>query len=233
MKKAAAKPIRRFREFVSPPNAVAAVFITPTLCEFQQRDKEGFSSKQLTPTTLRLAFSQEPLDTYWLAPGVVRWGVTPAGTFAVGFYPPAKYKFSVQFKRGLRRLAVPMPALVFAGVGHSYYVWAMREKVINPKGQLFNAPLPNLNNLGLICFGPNAHPDVAQGGFGPSWKMFWEAPFSDHHMKGRSHMAMDDVREHLLKLSNAHANTFPPKALVPTGVTLEDAVERIINRGVN
>ena len=50
-------------------------------------------------------------------------------------------------------------------------------------------------------------------------------------MGGRTRFNLKDVREHLLKLSRANAKTFPPSALLPMNVTLEAAVDRLINRG--
>jgi|SRR5947209_7855387 len=222
---------RRARDFFAPPGTQAALFMGARLCQFQYQQGSEIRSKHVTPSTIRLAFNEEPLDTGWLAPGVVRWGMTPAGVFAVGYYAPAVYKLSIEFDKGrARRLRVPMPAIVFAGIGHNYYVWAMKENRPNPKAALFYAPLPNLNELGLICFGNNAHPDVRDGGFATSWQMFWDAPFSGHHAKSRSRRAPADVRTHLLQLSNARATKFPLSALLPMDVTLGDAVERLIYR---
>lgn len=221
----------RRREFVPPEETAAAIFITPTVCEFQYRDGAQFTIKQVMPSTLRLAFSEEPVNSSWLPPGAVRWGATEYGVYTVGHFPSAIYRFSVEFDKGIKRLRAPMPALIFAGIRDKYYVWAMKDKFFSPRGQLYYAPLPNLNEHGHICFGANRHPDVRTGGFAPSWQMFWESPFSDHHTKGRSRMAPNDVRDHLLKLSRAKAKTFPPSALIPMGVTVEAAVDRLINRG--
>lgn len=218
------------RDFIAPPETVAAIFITPTICEFQHRKDSQFISKQVAPSTLKLAFNDEAVDTDWLPEGVVRWGTTPAGEFAVGYFPQARYKFSVVIGGKSRRLFVPMPALIFAGIGNSYYVWAMKGKGLDPNGALYYAPVPNLNEHGLICFGSNIHPDVRDGGFGPSWRLFLEAPFTDHHSEGRSRFAMKDVREHLVKLSRKRAKVFPPSALIPMNVTLNAAVHRLINR---
>lgn len=222
---------RRRREFLPPVEAAAAIYITPTICEFQYRNGSQFTNKQVTPSMLRLAFSEEPVDTGWLAPGAVRWGATSYGVYTVGYFPPAVHTIGVQFAGRNKRLRVPMPALIFAGIRNKYYIWATKGKTFNPKAELYYAPLPNLNEHGLICFGNNSHPDVRAGGFGPSWQMFWESIFTDHHLGGRSRAAVKDVREHLLKLSQAKAKTFPPSALLPMNVRLDAAVDRLINRG--
>ena len=160
-------PRARRSDFIPPEGAVGAVFITPTICEFQYRDGSQFTLKQVTPSMLKLAFSEEPVDSGWLSPGSVRWGSTSYGVYTVGYFAPAIYRFGIEFDKGIKRLRAPMPALVFAGIRDKYHVWAMKERVFTPKAQLYYAPLPNLNEHGHICFGNNRHPDVRTGGFAP------------------------------------------------------------------
>ena len=220
-------------DFVPPPGAQAALFITPGQYVLQHEDGDGIKSKCLSPAQARAAFAMEPVDTGWLPPGAARWGVSSAGAFMVGFYPAEVRNLFVEFKRGVRRLKVPMPPLVFCGVGKAYYVWAVKSPVTVPGSLLCQAPLPNVNNLGLICFGQNAHPDVAErGGFARSWEMFWQAPFTDHHddHRVRGH---EDVRELLLKLHREKATAFPAAVLLQTDTTLDAAVKRLTERERN
>jgi PRTRC genetic system protein B len=230
-RKARAPRALKRREFAPPPNAVAAIFLAPGSCVYQRRNDSMFTSKTVTPATLRLAFAQEPITSGWLPEGVVLWGVSTAGAYMVGYYPPAVRAMRVRFGNRVRRLRVPLPGLVFAGLGEKYYVWAMRGRGFDPKAQLYRAPLPNLNEHGLICYGANEHPDVRTGGYASSWRMFWDAPFSDHHAGERSRRHPKDVREHLLALARSDAKSFPASALIPMNVTVESAVERLVTRG--
>lgn len=229
-----AKPARKRRsDFVPPPNAQAAIFFTPGQYNFQWHDGGGISSKHLTPAAMRNAFVTEPVDSRWLPPGAVRWGVCPEGAFMVGFYPAAVRHLFVEFDGGrTRRLRVALPTLVFCGVASHYYVWAVRSDKFDPAAPLYNAPFPNLNRIGLICFGANSHPDVAAGGFHRSWEMLWQSPFTDHHREGRvGGRDSKDVRELLLRMHRARAKRFPPKSLVAMNTTLDAAVTRITQRG--
>jgi PRTRC genetic system protein B len=226
------KPQQR-SDFVPPPNTQAALYITPGQYVFQHEDGDGFKSKCLSPAQARAAFAKEPVDTGWLPPNAARWGVSAEGAFMVGIYPAAVRSVFVELKRGTRRLKVPMPPLVFCGVGRSYYVWAVKSPSTVPGSLLCHAPLPNVNSLGLICFGANAHPDVAErDGFSRSWEMFWQAPFTEHHSDGRVR-GYEDVRDLLVKLHREKAKAFPASALVQTNTTLDAAVKRLTERERN
>lgn len=219
--------------FVPPPSTQAALYITPGQYVFQHEDGDGFKSKCLSPAQARAAFASEPVDTGWLPEGAVRWGICSAGVFMVGLYPAGVRSLFVEFKRGVRKLKVPMPPLVFCGVGKSYYVWAVKSPATVVNSLLCHAPLPNVNSLGLICFGSNAHPDVAEkNGYARSWEMFWQAPFTDHHDDHRAR-GYEDVRDLLAKLHRERATAFPAGALIQTDTTLDAAVKRLTERERN
>jgi hypothetical protein len=122
-----------------------------------------------------------------------------------------------------------MPALVFFGIGKTYYVWAMKGDRFDPKGQLWNAPCANVNDLGLICWGSNPHLDAAMG-FDQMWKLFWEAPFSGDHEAG--------ANMRMAELARRKVERFPEEVLTPLShrllrnqATLEAVVERLTRRG--
>lgn len=220
-------------DFVPPPGTEAALYFLPGQYVFQHEDGAGMKSKCLAPAQVRASFAKEPLDTGWLPQGASRWGVCSAGTFMVGFYPAQVRNVFVEFKGGTRKLKVPMPPLVFCGVGRSYYVWAVKSPVTVPSSMLCHAPLPNVNNLGLICFGSNAHPDVATSdGFARSWEMLWLSPFTDHHSDHRVR-GYEDVRDLLRELHRDRAKEFPATALIQTNTTLDAAVKRLTERERN
>ena len=139
-----------------------------------------------------------------------------------------------------RQVKVSMPALVFFAQGGSYYIWATKGNRFDPKAQLFNAPCANVNELGLICWGTNPHPDVATGCFDKMWTTFWEAPFSGNWANGKSMRFPADANARLADLAKYQgANPKYPEddmtplkhRLFPSPATLEAVVERFTRRG--
>jgi hypothetical protein len=183
-------------------------------------------SKYISPGAVRQAFAAEPIDSGWIPEGVRRWGVCPKGTWMLRHHPPAVYSAWLPDRK--RPVRVPMPALVFFGIGKSYYVWAQKGERFDPKGLLFNAPCANVNGVGLICWGSNPHEDAATG-FDRMWRLFWEAPFSgDHDQSANRRMA---------ELARKKVGRFPEETLTPLSnrlfpnPTLEAVVERMSRRG--
>jgi PRTRC genetic system protein B len=216
---------------VPPAGAEAALYIYPGQWLFQWVDSGRQFFKYVSPATVRQALSKEPIDSGWIPANVIRWGTSRAGVFMVGFYPPALYDVPVEMEGQPVALRIPLPALVFAGINSGYYMWAMKDAVLNPSGQLFQAPLPNINKFGLICFGSNDHPHVSRGGFQRAWEMIWRSAWNDHHMQDRSKAAPADVRTQLKSLHEAQAQEFPLDDLVPMHTTLDGAVKRLTRRG--
>src|SRR5712691_5513853 len=47
--------------------------------------------KGVSAQALRAAFAEEPVDSGWLPPGVIRYGLGPAGTFFVRLIPASRH----------------------------------------------------------------------------------------------------------------------------------------------
>jgi PRTRC genetic system protein B len=216
-----------------PDGADAAIFFVDGQYAFRSRDEGRDRLKFIAPSAVRQAFSHEPVDSGWLPAGAVRWGTGSRGDWLAAYRPAARYRllFAGDGQAGEQRLTVPLPGLVFLGVGAHYYLWAIREDEFMPSAELFHAPLPNAGHTGLICFGANPHPKVAGGGFEAAWKTFVESPFSDHHRGGKSRSFPDDVMGQLLRLAGRGAKTYPRADLVALGCTAEEAVARVTERG--
>src|SRR5262249_38498117 len=148
--------------------------------------------KYVSPGAVRQAFAAEPIDSGWLPAGVCRWGISAKGAWMLRWHAPAQYNVWLPGRKQVLR--VPMPALVFFAQGHAYYLWAMKGRVFNPKGELCHAPCANVNSsAGLICWGENRHPDVGTGCFDAMWATFWDAPFSGSHAAGKSKAYPEDT----------------------------------------
>lgn len=184
--------------------------------------------KFLGAASLREAFVQEPVDSGWLPHNVARCGVGGRGAWMVRWHEPAVY--SVRIAGRTRPLRIPLPSLVWFGQGTHYYIWAAREKKFSPKAALYCAPVANVNRLGLICFGQNAHPDVGKGGFDKAWETFWQAPFNQDHDDGKSKKFPRAINDQLRLLARTKATQYPLNDLVSMHATLERAIKRLTNR---
>lgn len=187
--------------------------------------KEGESTtyKFVSPAALREAFVAEPIDSDYLPPNTVRWGRCHKGEWLVQFYPPQRYQIFLENTT----LTVPMPALVFAGCDRLYWIWAVKE--FDPNSQLFHAPLPNVMEDGSICFGENSPPQCSPTAIMQAWKLFWNSPFNNHLVQGKSKSHPQNVRSHLQKLHYNNSKKYPLRDLVPrSNKTIASAIEVII-----
>jgi hypothetical protein len=91
----------------------------------------------------------------WMPDNIIRAGVNLRGQWVVQFIPPHLYAIAF----GHAQIIVPLPALVFAAIGTSYYLWAIKEKMFTAKALAYHAPLPNISAAGKLCFGSNRPPD--------------------------------------------------------------------------
>lgn len=204
--------------------AAAALYWVDDQYLFHATGEQGEQVKFLSAATLREAFAKEPIDLGWLPAGVQRAGISSRGSWMVRWHAPAVYTIHIEGRK--TPLRVPMPALVWFGQRKSYYLWAMRGKVFEPDGRLYCAPLSNVSAAtGLVCFGSNAHPDVAKGGFEPAWRIFWEAPFNEDHDKGKSKAHPESILAQLRAC--AGARVWPAEDLVRMDFTLNAAIARL------
>jgi PRTRC genetic system protein B len=172
--------------------------------------------KGLAAESLRAAFMQEPVDSGWLPEGVVRCGSGPAGTFLVKFIPPKKHRLHLSSESQPSPFVItsPLPALVFAGVHTTYYVWALKTDHFHPSAPLFHAPLPNVYADGHICWGTNRPPEASAQTMKEAWRLFISSPFNQDLAAGRSEAYPQDVRRQLLALAEARESHYPVEDLV-------------------
>ncbi|NWJ47027.1 MAG: hypothetical protein HXX08_14285 [Chloroflexi bacterium] len=219
------------------PEAVVGqlLFLENEQAVFGYRNRQGVELwKYLSTETLRQAFSQLPVDTGWLPPGLVRWGILAGQEWAVQFIPPGTH--SLILLEGVqaieRRLKVPLPGLVLAGSGTNYYVWATKSRGFDPAGKLYLAPLPNLGGNGLVCYGSNRVPETSTGTIGEAWNMFIQTPFNEHQANNKCRRHPEDVRQLLYRLEGC--SKFPVRELIGYSgregqqVTVAQAVEKLV-----
>jgi PRTRC genetic system protein B len=221
--------------FTSPEGCEAALFFLEGQYLFQHDGDGQLKSKFVSPAAVARAFRKEAIDSGWLPQDelkVMRWGTGSKGAWMVGYKEPSVYSVLIASDNAKpQKLRLPMPAFVWIGQKHNYFIIAVKGKKFDPKADLYHAPLPNVGSSGLICFGKNPHPDVAKGGFEGAWRTFWEAPFNDHQDNGKSRSHRDHVLAQLRKVAKSKAKAYPADDLVRFGSTLEQVIEKLASRG--
>jgi hypothetical protein len=200
----------------------------------QQTEDGSLRYKFVSAASVRLAFSQEPVDSGWLPPEVRRWGYTPSGQWAVMFVPPARHRLWLvseivlpppqpgeedgppsgeqasvprQSETGPLALEVALPGLVFAGVGQHYYLWAVKEVEFLPEGWAYHAPLPNVYPDGRICWGSNRVEPVTPQTLRAAWQLFISSPFNQHLAGGKSRRYPENILAGLERLAASSPKT--------------------------
>ncbi len=193
----------------------AALLFTRGQYLLYRREGTGIACKGISAETLRSAFVQEPVESGWLPEGVIRWGSSEAGTFMVKFIPPGKQRLHLATQTAPEPIEPPLPALVFAGVNRTYFIWAQEGRACDPSAQLFHAPFPNVYSDGHICFGNNRPPEVGWKTFDEAWQLFLTSPFNADMTRGKSQAFPEDVRHQLIALDKDKVKRYPVQDLNP------------------
>lgn len=190
---------------------------------YRSQNGNGEEARFLSPSAVCAAFRNAPIDSGWLAPGVIRCGATPSGEFAVLFVPPQKHSIVIAGRK--RSLDVNLPAFVFFGYHNSFYVWSIKEKEFRAGAEVFRAPLPNVFAEGSICWGENRPPKAGAATITNAWSLFISSPFTDHaaDLKSKSHER--DVRQLLISLGGS---PFPLTDLVSQRRKIDGAINSIL-----
>jgi hypothetical protein len=182
------------------------------------------------------AFAEEPLDTGWLPVGTIRAGWTNAGPFFAVYHAPQRWAVQVytgqrqdswvvpreQVIDGIQSLTVPLPGLVFFGLGQRYHLWALQGDP-KPDAGLFWPPVPNLysSTVSAICWGQNRPPTATAQGMRDAWALFLAAYFSFAEVAGRSRAHPKDVRTQLTTLDRSGAEAYPLDDLIPMTASIQ------------
>jgi hypothetical protein len=215
----------------------------------------GVTERYVSDAAVREAFSKIPIDSGWLRPEIARWGDGKHGEWAVAFFPPAVHELEVSFdlepedherdreagrmssedSRKLLRLKVPLPGLVFFGMGTSYFVFAVKTEQLDPFQEIFRAPLPNVYTDGKVCWGLVKPPLPNARSIFTAWDLFIRSTFNNHLASGKSKMHSIDVRVMLRVAAGMMPVPFPVDDLVRqvanVGVTLDKALRDFMETG--
>jgi hypothetical protein len=203
---------------------------------FRWKEGDRVRTKLISGASLRSAFASEPIDSGWFSSNIVRCGICAKGDWSVLFSAPSKVDIFLDLpEKGIEKLSVPLPGLVFFGIHDKYYIWAIKEDTFSPTSIIYHAPLPNVSSAegsydrdiaGRICFGENFLPFATPIGIEKAWKMFFETAFTDHLVDGKSTKHKTDIRTALIEASDKRR--YPLKTLIPVYGNL--TIDRIINR---
>ena len=201
---------------------------------WRSRTARGDAYKFVSPAAVLQAFKDEPVDTGWLAPNVMRCGGSARGDFAVLSIPARRHALNVEQTKGggVVALDVWLPSLVFFGHGAQYFVWAIKSAEAQPTSALYHAPLPNVFASGGICWGQNSAPRASAATITQAWELFITSPFNGHAAGGKSatkaHAA--DVRTLLRQVARSRRK-FPTGELVAArsyGNTLDGTINGLL-----
>jgi len=208
----------------------------------------------ISSEAVREAFSGIPVDSGWLPPGIVRWGNGKLGEWCVAFIPSAVHEIEMtreltaedrerDTERGrmaadnaaaISRVRVALPGLVFFGLSNQYYIWAVKTETLKPHNEIYRCPLPNVEETGLICWGPYNPPRCTTKSISEAFKLFINSTFNNHRADGKSKRFREDVRLMLTELAAA-GGPYPVDDLmrqVPrVGIALDTAIREYFETG--
>jgi PRTRC genetic system protein B len=203
----------------------AALYFLEGQYLFCWQEEGQMTSKLVSPETARLAFEQEPIDSDWMPENIIRTGVNSQGQWIVQFIPPQAYSIELDHTQ----IIVPLPALVFAAVGTSYYLWAIKEKVFTAKALAYHAPLPNISAAGRLCFGSNHPPIAAMNKIELAKRTFFGARFNQDLSNGKSRKEPNNIIVQLISIAQTKRRTYPMNDLIPLGHSIDRIVSEVIH----
>lgn len=200
------------------------------LFHYQKNGKDVY--KYLSPQALRLAFNNQPTDSQWLPPNLIRHGSSCYGEWGVLFFRAQRYELNFPEEQ----LILPLPSLVFMGRGQHYWLWAIAERQFNPQAQVFYAPLPNVNSspMGRICWGSNSPPIANLHSLATAWHLFIRSQFTNHYADHKSRQFPRNIVKQLRKVShraqNSKRSRYPTSDLVAVGNqrTIAELIEAVL-----
>ncbi len=200
-----------------------------------QKDNQTLT-QFISSEAVRNAFSELPIDSGFLSPGIVRIGSHQKAQWIVKFIPPSRHNsLTLENRSNFQILSIPLPGLVLIGVNQQYYLWAIKSKLFDPQSQAYNAPFPNINPFnGRICFGANPVPIALATTINDVWNLFIKAPFNGDSVSGKSRQFPQDIRRQWENLTNT--KSYPLRDLIAISdsknskrkVTIAEVIECLI-----
>lgn len=158
-----------------------------------------------------------------LPPDVLFYQQAQGKPARIGLWLPAGVRqLSWVTGKRTRRLAVPLPGLVFVGQGTQFWAWAAKARPGKESDPLFQAPLSNVNGAGLICHGDVEFPKAAPDKMAAAVAAFIYSNFNDHMDDSRVAKQEGSLLAFLQTLEGKRS--FPANRLRPAGLTAGQAM---------
>ena len=194
----------------------------------------------VSTTRLEKAFGVDAIDSGWLPTGICRWGRHKGGDWMIRLYPAALYtlQFGLPDHLDAYTVSVRLPALLFAGLHETYYVWAVKDQFLAPQTHLYRVPLSNVYGDGRICYGSNRPPAVSASAWetiDEAWRLFIASPFIGDLSDGKSLSHPRNVWLSLVEAARLSDTPYPVSDLVAyttnnaTPVTVAKVVDAMIH----
>lgn len=223
--------------FLAPPmDAKAALFFLEGHYQLNYREGNVAKTKFLTPSQIGKAFAvKDVFDSGWIEQSVLRFALLARKTYKIlSILSAGKRKIYITDPRPdseqeideettedkVLELEVPLPTLLWVGMGQKYYLWATLDKIVTHESNICLAPFPNLDNSGSICFGSNLAPKCQLETIETVWRMIFDSPFNNHQSQNRCLTHKKDARKLWLELNGK--KTFPKNALIQTEHTVAE-----------
>jgi len=130
------------------------------------------------------------------------------------------------------KILCALPGMIFAGIGHRWFCYAVKERPVDDQATLYHVPLPNVHTNGQICAGDTGLQTLAvrTGNMRPAFERFMTTAFNGHLVNKKSKKAPDDCRDMLYKLDARRRRKYPLDDLVATRYALKSIMTNNIGR---
>jgi PRTRC genetic system protein B len=187
------------------------------------RFEEGAATAtyEVAPEDLAAAFAGIPVATGLLPKDCLFFARRGSQDYIAIYIPPGRRTLSVKPSKRAVTIRPVLPALVFAGEGIEYRVYAVKQRPSEPAESLFHAPFPNVYNDGRICPGNVTFPVCSTGTIHQAAALFLESNFNHDLAAGKCN-SHDNVVNLWRALAKRNARNFPASELIGTRHTLGD-----------
>lgn len=181
-------------------------------------------SKSIREPEVAAAFSHIGSDSGYLQNGVIRVGNNSQGAWFVFVKKPAKYTIEII---GKGKMTIPVPLLVLIGAKGLFNIYAIAAKEFSPDAIAYNAPFPNVNSTGWICWGTgNKPPKATANKANEVMDLFFKSPFNNDLRNGKSKSCPDDITLKYPLITNK--DQYPVKDLV----SMNRSIGRVIDEQI-
>lgn len=147
--------------------------------------------------------------------------------------PAATHTVQVETPDGITPLSIPLPPFVFAGHGHQYFIFALKDTIPGSTTPLFAAPCSNVFQQGNICQGNTPFPETAPDTIYAAFRAFLHTSTFNTHLAAQRVLGKDaaNVLNLWQDLHRRKRRRFPVRALLPVGLTLGGLIQQLSHLG--